>query len=57
MPNLPARDLAWIWNQIKTRGNLDALPKVAGQSTAQRLAYEEANVRACFQYARDFMGF
>ena len=59
MEELPARDLAWVWKQVQQKGQdaAAALPSVSQKTDPERLAYEEANVRACFQYARQSMGF
>ena len=56
MKGLPAHELATILKWIKQHPPRKPLPSISDKSDAQRLAFEEANVRECFQYARKQLG-
>ncbi|MBT5926573.1 MAG: sugar phosphate isomerase/epimerase, partial [Verrucomicrobia bacterium] len=56
MPMLPARDLVSTLKRIKQHPPQKPLPTISDKSDEQCLAYEEANVRQCFQYAKEQLG-
>ena len=54
-PDLPARDLARTLRAVR-EGSSDNLQYVTKMSPEQRLAREDANVRASLDYARGHLG-
>ncbi len=56
MQGLPAPDLAATLKRIRQKPTAKPLPTVRDKTDAQRLAYEEANVRQCFDYAKKHLG-
>ena len=56
MGEVPAVDLAGALKLAK-EGKADALPKTRGRTDADRLKFEEDNVRKSFDHARKSLGF
>lgn len=54
---LPARDLARTWALVRRHPPRRPLPRVSGLSREEHLKFEEANVRACFEFGRRELGF
>lgn len=54
---MPAKDLAATMRLVHPSGPCEPLPRIADKTPEEQLAYEEANNRACFRYARDSLGF
>jgi sugar phosphate isomerase/epimerase len=52
-PEVAARELAQGLREVRTRASAKELPTVAGLTRDERLRYEEANVVACLDYARE----
>jgi len=56
MQGLPASELSRIMALVKRNPPRKPLPTVSDKTDGERLAYEEANVRACFAYAQKHLG-
>jgi 3-oxoisoapionate decarboxylase len=56
MQALRASELAKIMALVKKRASKKPLPTVSDKTKEEQLAYEEANVRACFRYAQTQLG-
>ncbi len=57
MPDVPAPELARTLRTVKANPPKRPLPRTAGLSTDERLAFEEENVRKSFAHARSTLGF
>lgn len=53
--SLPARHLASALNLVREKASRDPLPQVADKNPAQRLAYEDDNVRLSLAYAKEHL--
>ena len=53
-PDLPGKDLARTLRMVRERGT-DNLQDVSSLSRDEQVALEDANVRACLDYARDVL--
>lgn len=56
LQDLPAVELSRIMALVKNNPPKKPLPIVSDKTDGERLAYEEANVRACFAYAKEHLG-
>ena len=56
MQGLPAHELASILRWIKHQPSHKPLPSISDKTSAQQLAFEESNVRQCFQFAEEHLG-